>query len=116
MRSPKRALHGAIDPQRSLVTVRFWGSSIKQGGLGGGASTEGVLRLVLYCKQMPFIRHTLQGFDSAILERQARTSDEVLHGTRYEHFPRICKSSHTRPNVDGNAPELITHDFAFAGV
>src|SRR5262245_31572314 len=65
---------------------------------------------------MPLVRHTLQGFDSAILERQVRTSDEVLHGTRYEHLPSICKRSHTRPNVDGNAPELIAHDFAFAGV
>ena len=28
----------------------------------------------------------------------------------------MCQSRYARPNVDRNAPKLVTHDFALAGV
>ena len=69
-----------------------------------------------YCEQVPIISHALQRLGSSIEEGQAGARDQILDGARNEHFPGTCQSRYARSDVDGDAPELVAHDFALAGM
>src|SRR5262245_57244825 len=53
---------------------------------------------------------------SAILERQARTSDEVANSLRHENLAGYREARYAGPNVNGNASKIISDQFAFARV
>jgi len=53
---------------------------------------------------------------AAVAETEPRAGNQILHGARYKRFARGRCRSHARADVDGNAADIATIEFDFAGV
>src|SRR5262249_54092624 len=66
--------------------------------------------------ELPFLWHPLESVRTAILERDARTSDEVNDGSRDEHFAGTCLFHHARRQVHREATDVAAKQLELAGV
>src|SRR5437870_3928421 len=65
---------------------------------------------------MPEVGNAFELVDAVVGESDAGSSDEVLDGAGGEHLARPGERGDPRPDVYGDAVEIFSAHFAFAGV
>src|SRR5436190_10247426 len=63
-----------------------------------------------YGEHMPLPGHTLQRVRPAILELDAGAGHQILHGPRYQDLVRVGQGGYACPDVDRDAPDLVSHE------
>jgi hypothetical protein len=64
----------------------------------------------------PLAGHALEAVEPAILELQAGSGDQVLHGARDQHLTGRRLRRYPGPDVNGDASDLAVHDLALTRV
>src|SRR5438552_15245881 len=67
-------------------------------------------------EQTPFVGHAFENVTAAPFERQSGTCHEIAHRLRNQNFTRGSERRHARANMHGNADNIVSAEFAFAGM
>jgi multidrug efflux pump subunit AcrB len=67
-------------------------------------------------EQHPLALDPLEGMAAVVVEAQARTGDQVAHGSGDEHLAGAGEAHHARADVDCNTTDFVADLFALAGV
>src|SRR5947208_16184924 len=67
-------------------------------------------------QHLPLARDALELVDAAIVERQARSDDEVAHRAGDDDLARVGQRGDAGADVDGEAGEVVAPLLALAGV
>src|SRR5206468_5188531 len=79
--------------------------------IGNGSKTvKGHYSVPCHGEHAPLPGHTLQRVRPAIFELDAGTGHQVFHGPGYQDLVRVGHRSHACPDVDRDAPDLVSHE------
>ena len=68
------------------------------------------------CEKSPLTGNAFELIDTAILKMDSGARDQILHCSGNEHITRLGLRHDPRADVDGDAADIVAHQFAFAGV